>query len=74
MDIMGTAMHFAIDDIRHMVGMHSDTEEHMEEDGEYTSMQRYLGKHKGLKRSDSDKSNLSKITEPRDPNKGEKLL
>ena len=44
MNIMGTAMHFAIDDIRHIVGMHSDNEEHAEEDGEYNSMTKYVGR------------------------------
>jgi hypothetical protein len=39
MDIMGTAMHFAIDDIRQLVGYHnSDTEEQADEDGEYNFM------------------------------------
>lgn len=58
---MGTAMHFAIDDIKHMVGMHSDTEEHAEDEDEYNNMKTYVGSKRGLKRSDSDKSVLSKI-------------
>ena len=71
---MGTAMHFALDDIRHMVGIHSDTEEHAEDDGEYTSMSRYLGKQRGIKRSDSDKSNFSRLNDTHNAQRGEKLL
>ena len=78
MDIMGTAMHFAIDDIRHIVGMHSDTEEHAEDDGEYHSMSKYVGTRRGLKRSDSDKSTMSRPGEGNsglhNSTRGEKLL
>ena len=75
---MGTAMHFAMDDIRHIVGMHSDTEEHAEDDGEYNTMSKYINKKRGLKRSDSDKSTLSRNAEGsqvfHSTTRGEKLL
>ena len=77
MDIMGTAMHFAIDDIRHLVGIQSDHEEHAEDDGEYTSMSRTVRKQRGVKRSDSDKSNFSRVGDDSNfpgSSRGEKLL
>lgn len=75
---MGTAMHFALEDIRHAVGMHSDGEERAEEDGEYDFMSKYLSKANRLKKSDSDQSFLNKTgsgqhTE-KDNTRGEQML
>jgi hypothetical protein len=76
MNIMGTAMHFAIEDVRHMMGMHSDNEEHAEGDGVYRAMTRDVEKRRTLERTNSDKSNFSRVGGEGNgtSTRGEKLL
>jgi hypothetical protein len=57
MDIMGTAMHSAIDDIKNIIGLrdhHSDHEENAENDDDYQNMSMLKKKYLGMKRRDSD--------------------
>ena len=56
-DIMGTAMHYAVDDFKQLIGMrdhNSDNEEQANDDEDYQNMS--MLKRKYIKRKDSDQS------------------
>lgn len=57
MDIMGTAMYAAVDDLKHLIGMrehHSDNEEKVEDDEDYVNMSILKRKYLTRRRRDSD--------------------
>ncbi len=58
MDVMGTAMEMAVDDIRLLVGMYSDNEEQAEADVDYMDMSQLKQRYMNRKRHGSDESNM----------------
>lgn len=57
MDIMGTAMTAAVDDIKRVMGIkehHSDNEENVENDEDYQNMSLLKQKYLNRRRRDSD--------------------
>ncbi|CDW84028.1 UNKNOWN [Stylonychia lemnae] len=67
MDIMGTALSYAVEDIKHIIGMkdhHSDNEEQANEDEHFLDMSKL--KQKYIKRRDSDQSISSNYLQRRE--------
>jgi hypothetical protein len=59
MDIMGCAMHAAVDDIKLLIGMRghqSDNEDDGEDDEDYQNMSMLKKKYLNMRRRDSDQS------------------